>query len=326
MATYKEEHGTGIVKVTTDPTNPINGQVWYNSTSQTLKGFTSNPVGSWATGGVMGTLTTGSSAGTQTEALMFGGHQGPGSYNLTQYYNGNSWTTLTATLNSARSSAGGTGTYTSALMFGGYDNGGPLAPLGYLARTESYDGSSWTEVSDLNNARQILGSAGADNTSALAFGGLNPPGSYANYTETWNGSSWTEVNNLNTGRYSQGDGSITSALNVGGLASPTRLAIVESWNGTSWTEVGDLNTARTGAGVSADDNTSALAYGGSIPPSTDKTELWNGSSWSEQNDLLETGNGSSNIGNASAALSANKPGGSNEWNAPFTSTVTFTTT
>ena len=55
MATYKEIHGTVIETVTSDPSNPVNGQVWYNSTDQVLKGFTSNPAGSWASGGNLNT-------------------------------------------------------------------------------------------------------------------------------------------------------------------------------------------------------------------------------------------------------------------------------
>ena len=38
MATYKEIHGTNIEVVSSDPSNPVNGQVWYNSTDQKLKG------------------------------------------------------------------------------------------------------------------------------------------------------------------------------------------------------------------------------------------------------------------------------------------------
>ena len=328
MATYKEEHGNAIVKVTTDPDNPVVGQVWYNSTDQALKGFTSNPAGSWATATDMNTMRVSGQAGVQTDALVFGGYDGPGSYNLTEAYNGTSWTTLPATQNTARSSSGGTGTSTSALMFGGYDNGGPLAPLGYLARTESYNGSAWTEVSDLNTARQILGSAGADNTSVLAFGGLTNPGSTTANTETWNGTSWTEVNNLGTARYSQGDGTQTSAINIAGYTGTANTANVETWNGTSWTEVTNINTTRRGTGNSGADNTSALAYGGyNGTAQVANTEEWNGSTWTEVNDVNTAGGGqSSNIGSASSALRVST-GAPNveEWNAPTTTTVTFTT-
>ena len=48
MTTYKDIRGTHIVTVTSDPPAPVNGQMWYNSTTQVMKGLTANPVGSWA--------------------------------------------------------------------------------------------------------------------------------------------------------------------------------------------------------------------------------------------------------------------------------------
>ena len=51
MATYKEIKGTQIEAVASDPSNPVEGQVWYNTTSNVLKGQAATAVGSWATGG-----------------------------------------------------------------------------------------------------------------------------------------------------------------------------------------------------------------------------------------------------------------------------------
>jgi hypothetical protein len=79
--------------------------------------------------------------------------------------------------------------------FGGY---GP-PPLNLVnVETESWNGTSWTEVNDLNTARQASGPAGTS-TSALAFGGQTDTVTVAN-TESWNGTSWTEENDLNTAR------------------------------------------------------------------------------------------------------------------------------
>jgi hypothetical protein len=58
--------------------------------------------------------------------------------------------------------------------------GGLSGPFG---ATESWNGTSWTEVNDLNSGRYQLAGAGTDNTSALAFGGASP--SFA-ATEEWN--------------------------------------------------------------------------------------------------------------------------------------------
>ena len=55
MTTYKDIRGTHIKTVTTDPPAPVNGQMWYNSTTQVIKGFTSNPAGSWASATALNT-------------------------------------------------------------------------------------------------------------------------------------------------------------------------------------------------------------------------------------------------------------------------------
>jgi hypothetical protein len=60
---------------------------------------------------------------------------------------------------------GSNGTQTSALAYGG----GPVNAS--IGNTESWNGTSWTEVADLNTARSNLGGAGTDNTASLAIGG-----------------------------------------------------------------------------------------------------------------------------------------------------------
>ena len=112
---------------------------------------------------------------------------------------------------------------------------------GNAPETELWDGTSWTEVNELNTARRVTAGSGDSSTSALCFGGYTTT-SVAN-TETWDGTSWTEVSDLNTSRYQlMGVGTNTNALAVGG--NPAR-SINEKWDGSSWTEVGDLNTGRT---------------------------------------------------------------------------------
>jgi len=151
------------------------------------------------------------------------------------------------------------------------------------ANTESYNGSAWTEVNDLNTARGSFAGAGTQ-TLALAFGG-DPN---VALTESWNGTSWTEVNDLNQGRNGIGGAGVdnTSALCFGGQDFGTN---TETWNGTSWTEVNDLNTFRRTQGWGT--QTSAIAVAGSSDPlptppkNVAVTESWNGTSWTEVNDL-----------------------------------------
>ena len=111
---------------------------------------------------------------------------------------------------------------------------GEAAP-GITTNTESWNGSSWTEVNNMNTGRYELGSSGATYTSALAFGGsLGPPGNTAN-TEDWNGVSWVEVANLNSaGRQMGSTGSSTNALAFGGETPGADVnTSAEEWSGSS---------------------------------------------------------------------------------------------
>jgi hypothetical protein len=73
MTTFKEIRGTAIQSVSTDPSNPESGQIWYNNSIGVLKGY--QIIGAaWAAGGNMGTARFGlAGAGTQTAGLAFGG-------------------------------------------------------------------------------------------------------------------------------------------------------------------------------------------------------------------------------------------------------------
>jgi len=206
-----------------------------------------------------------------------------------------SWATG-GNLNTGRRAMGGAGIQTAALGFGGWEFL-PSPPYSlFHTLTESYDGTSWTEITDINNARGFAGSGGTQ-TSALLFGGYN--GSDLGNTESWNGSAWTEVNDLNTSRRALGGGgTTTSALAFGGSAAPKQQT--ETWNGTSWTEVNDLNTGRQGlAGFGI--ATSAIAATGEIPPRTNAAESWNGTSWTTVSNTNRTGDGAGAVGTNNTA-------------------------
>ena len=92
--------------------------------------------------------------------------------------------------------------------------------------TETWNGTNWTEVNDMNVGRNQLGGAGT-NTAALAFGGSEPDANTAK-TENWNGTNWTEVGDLSTAIKPVGAGTNVAALSIGG-ESP-RTAQTEEWN------------------------------------------------------------------------------------------------
>ena len=173
MSTYKEIRGLKVRDYTTNPDNPIEGQLWYNTTDNVARYRIPNlSVGAWRTAGNLNTgrYAKPGATGTATAGLYFGGFVPTSPYYkaLNESYNGVSWTEV-ADMNTARSqmASAGQAPYTAALGFGGA--GDP----GYLAVTESWNGSSWTELADLNLARDDIAGAGIQ-TAALGFGGAIP--------------------------------------------------------------------------------------------------------------------------------------------------------
>jgi hypothetical protein len=94
MAEYINIKGQSIEVVASDPANPTLGQIWYNSTSNTLKGGGVTTAASWASGGAMPTvIRRNTGAGTQTAAISFGGFVEPPYTNATYLYDGATWST-----------------------------------------------------------------------------------------------------------------------------------------------------------------------------------------------------------------------------------------
>ena len=183
MSTYQGIRGLKVRDYTTNPDNPLEGQLWYNKTDEVPKYQIPNTTASWRT---ISSLNTGrySAMGTGTidNGLFVAGYAPGGNSTLNEYYNGSSWAEL-ADVNTARYEVRGGGTYTSSIMIGGR-----VPPE--VANVESWNGSSWTEIVDLNVAARKGAAAAADNTNALYFGGETPPSSTrTGNTEAYNGSS-----------------------------------------------------------------------------------------------------------------------------------------
>jgi hypothetical protein len=117
MTTYYETKGQKIQVLATDPSEVIEGQVWYNSTSNTLKVY-KNFTDAWSTGGNLGTAREQlAGAGTQTAGLAFGGAT-PTVTAATEEYDGSAWT-AGGNLGTERRGLAGAGTQTAGLAFGG---------------------------------------------------------------------------------------------------------------------------------------------------------------------------------------------------------------
>jgi len=304
MADYQDIRGLRVKYLSADPSNPENGEVWYNSTSGTLK--TQLFGGSWASGGDLNTARRALwGAGSQTAALAFGGYVS-GKSGATEEYNGASWATSPGSLNTARYHLAGTGTQTAAVAFGGISP--PTAIPSYLSNaTENYDGSTWTtSPGTMGTGRYVVSGLGIQ-TAAVCFGGY-PSGTA---TEVWNGSSWTGGNAYPTSLSGiAGCGLLAAGLGVGG--SPDTTLCCE-YDGTNWTAVNSANLA-VNNGFASGTQTSAVLSGGSPAPNRPKTQTYDGTTWTTSGATLGTGRyspgGTSTSGTAALSFGGGAPGNS----------------
>ena len=195
---------------------------------------------------------------------------------------GGSWSSG-GNINNLRYGTGQAGTSTAGSIFFGY------VPAGNSVTVhEYYDGTSFTEQTDGNTARESIFGCGTQ-TASIAAGGDAGGGNRQALTETWNGSSWTEVADLNTARNTMGSlGHVNTAGLAFGGVSPggSNLTITEQWNGSAWTETGDLNQGGYGSSGSGT-STSGIKITIQHPSagSSKTVEQWDGSSWTEIADV-----------------------------------------
>ena len=293
MADYNEIKGQKVQYLSSDPTltSANEGQVWYNTTTGTLKGL--SQIKAWSSGGNMGTARRFlGGAGTQTAALGFGGYV-TGQSTATEEYSGFNWT-ASGNLGTARYGLAGAGIQTAALAFGGATF--PGASL--QSATEEYNGSAWTAGGSLGTARTNIGGVGIQ-TAGLIFGGQSP--SISSATEEYDGSAWTAGGSLGTARRTLGGSGIqTAALGFAGY-STANTNITEEYNGTSWTAGGNMNVTRLGPKGSGT-QTSTVAFGGATTaPTGSATEEYDGSVWTNSTSMTTARLG---LGNSSTSRAA----------------------
>jgi len=303
MATYKGLKGLKVQSLASDPT-ANEGQIWYNTASDTLK-YDSVAAGAWASGPTVN-ITRNQCAGagrSNSAALLLGGtltdFYPPYSAIKTESYDGTSWTNV-ADFGTLRSYFTGCGSQTAAIISTADANPVPLT-----AKTETYNGTGWTEEADVNTARKEA-ALGGTTTAALLTGGAPSP---VAITEDYNGTSWTEVGSLNTARWKlaqSGAGTPTAYLAMGGMTTsgvPSTTTKTEAWNGTAWTEVNVLGSGRYGAGSSGDQTNSMFFGGKTIPAPSTSNELWNGTSWTEIANMGKASHNAGSAGNAGSTSS-----------------------
>jgi hypothetical protein len=98
---------------------------------------------------------------------------------------------------------------------------------------ESWNGSAWTEVGDINTGR-FNGIGFGTQPFGIICGGTPNGSDISGNTEDWNGASWSEVSDLNTSRQQGSPGGIaTAGLFSGGNTSgggTSLTAATEEWN------------------------------------------------------------------------------------------------
>ncbi len=311
MSNYKALSGLRIKYLSSDPANPIVGEMWYNSSEFKIK--CAPLIAAWSAGGNMNTgINYRYAGGTQTAAFGAGGYN-PSLPHLaveanTEEYDGSSWTN-TNDMGTARYSGCGCGTQTAGLATGGWYNGPSLL------LNEEYNGSTWTEAGDLNTGHGYGYNCGTQTAALMATGMSNPsPATSTANAESYDGTSWTEGPNVNNARRQvAGFGTSTAMVIVAGGPNGS---FVEEYDGSSWTEVTNTPTIRNESGSSGI-LTDGLIFGG-INPGVSPAVLSNsfsydGTNWTSAPALGTAGaygnKGESESSSTSAIFFGTGPGG-----------------
>jgi hypothetical protein len=260
VANYYDIKGQKVQNLATDPSPVAEGQLWYNTTSNTAKFQSVTGASAWSSGGNRNNAvdSTPGGGGVNTDAISFGGYQPPSS--------------------PAPISSGGTG---------------------YSALSESYDGSAWTVTNPLNNGRSgVVGFGATASTTIAANGYADSPGGvfYLNATESFNGSVWTSLNNSNvnkegaTGCGLQAAGFATTGAQPNGAGNES--GGTETWDGTCWTVANPAPFGTARAGCAGTSGGSVIAGGQSGYPDSKLSTAadWDGTNWTSANSLPGTRN------------------------------------
>jgi hypothetical protein len=266
MAEYINIRGQNIEVVASDPANPTQGQIWYNSTSNTLKGL-GYQAAAWATATAQSQgRYYGGGAGIQTAALSTGGYDTTW-ISATEEYDGSSWTS-SGSLATARYGLGSFGVQTAAVVYAGN------APSGDPSATEEYDGSTWSGGGTFPSVGAIFNGSGAGTLTAGLAAGLSPSTSSAEY----DGTNWTAGGSLTTGRTTGGAaGTQTASFLTGGQVPPSSTA-TEEYDGTSWTAGGTRNQSSNNLIAFGTQTAGVATVGDGFSP-TAVTETYDGTSW-----------------------------------------------
>tara|TARA_R110002126_G_C10359451_1_gene492423 strand:- start:24 stop:1022 length:999 start_codon:yes stop_codon:yes gene_type:complete len=282
MAGYNTIKGLRVKYLSEDPSNPEDGQVWYNSGTGNLRVQGISQAAAWASAaGPTRNNNAMSSGGTPTAAILSGenGANPPNSAEAEEW-DGSGWTNLT---NIPASYGYNVGT---GLVNDFSSMGGGYGPTPKVANVYDWNGSGWTSGTAMPTAVIEMGVCGPGQ-QALVAGGYTSTNIATSYERS--GGSWTSNPSMNVARYvPQLIGSNKdSALAAGGVTypsgPPSARDSVEGWNGTAWTTKTVMPSVRAYAGSAGSSVTDAFVFGGDTtgsPATTGTSIKWDGSSWS----------------------------------------------
>ena len=265
--------------------------------------------------------------GIQTAAVLAGGYAG-GDSNAVEEYNGTSWTAGEA-LPAAQNNAAGFGILTAGIYATGvqppntavleYDGtdwtavnsantggsgraGAGVQTAGIImgastpsinGRTETWDGTSWTEVADLGTSRYNgMGANTGTSSTSLLGGGATSSETGGAQTEEFN----TSISTITAGAWSSGANYPATIQDATGAGPGTAAVVYGGWmtavtdttseyDGSSWTAGGNLGTARAAYQSGTGSQTAALCASGYGTTNVALSEEYNGSSWTEGNSM-----------------------------------------
>jgi len=284
MATYKDIQGSNIPIRSSDPSNPILGEIWYNTTSGTLKGLIYNTA-AFATGGTYSENARQVSQATTsaTSGLAFAGCNvvpGAGRTTESNKYDGTSWTATPAV--PTGTSGVGFGTPTAAILGG--DNPGPFDAA------YSWNDTSWTTINPMASFNRTNSGAWGTQTAGMIAGG-EPGSPSATSSREFDGTCFSAGPNTNVsmaGGGSGGGGASTGAILAGNPSTQ-----FEEFSGTAFTASTAIPT-QNAYGFSAGSDQDNFLSMGNLPGGS---LLWNGSSWTTSATLNSVrGSGAPNSG------------------------------
>jgi len=300
MSNYETEKGQTVIATASDPANPTEGQIWYNSTSATAKVRT-YVTPAWASGGDLNVGRRGAKGnGVRTAALHVGGFN-PGFFanGKTESYDG---TAFTAENDQVNPSGPLGGSFSQAPQGTAVSFGAQPGPNS--KQTQLWDGTCWALGNNMQVGVQKSWGMGTRDAGLAAGGfsydGVNPGA--GNYSQEYDGTSWANGNTMGTHVNSHAGGGSQTAAWVAGYVTN-----VFEYDGTCWSNVPGVGPNQQGMG-GAGPQTDGLVFGGQ--PAITTTSFYDGTSFTTGPTMSlarSNGGAASGTGQGSALAVGNGP-------------------